>query len=269
MFVLHYALDVLLTYGTNITHVSAATLEPSTSMAHRQCKWSDVTLRSEDHPSVLHLAYLPLHTVTQLLFHTSDALGLASLSLPLSTVHTSDIPALMHKAATNLVACPAWQGDPADTIYLWGDSRSDIRQWQLSFGEAERVQLFEALAPLAGPTTTQLCICIDQILPFKLGQAEVAALGRALGGTLSSLELSHCTLAPGFWAGLSTALPHLDILELGAGNQCDSADVIAYCSSRTAEHPLTLVLPSCMDDLRAALMGHKLPHVTVTHSRPE
>jgi hypothetical protein len=114
------ALDVILTHGTRKTSLRAGSINPSTSMAGRQVSWRGLVLTDGKHPSKLHLANLPLQSVTSLQL-SSDA-WLGSLELPTHSVQAADLPGLLLQATTNLAGCPAWRSAPDSWVTLQDDS---------------------------------------------------------------------------------------------------------------------------------------------------
>jgi hypothetical protein len=97
-------LDALLALGTGITHLGLFSITATEDRSDAAVKWEQLEV------SPLHaaataqsLAHLPLKTVQVL---KPDFL-MSHLLLPLDKVPFAQVPALLHKAATNLSACPA------------------------------------------------------------------------------------------------------------------------------------------------------------------
>jgi hypothetical protein len=218
------ALEVLLTHGTSITSLGAEFLETEVSLADRPCSWKYLFLESECYPSVLHLAHLPLRGVT-FLRSQGTCLDLATLQLPLCTMAAEDMPWLLHQAATNLAACPAWKAAPLDSIDLEGDPRQYWDQDTVIFSAQERIQLLEALAPLGGPHVTKFAGDIQGTW-FEWGRAEVQALAGSLrSDKVTTLSLNYCHLAADSWAALDEFLPELETLQLGKHATYSTLDI--------------------------------------------
>jgi hypothetical protein len=102
------------------------------------------------------LAHLPLRTVETFSTRHFSFSQLAIIELPLMTEATEEVLMLLRQAASNLAGCPAWKKQPASDVYLRGDTRWDDRsdyddvidEPDINF--EQRIQLMEALAPLAG-----------------------------------------------------------------------------------------------------------------------
>jgi hypothetical protein len=229
------ALEVILTHGTNITSLVASNLAPDSSIAGRTVAWRNLVLVNEDWPTVLHLANLPLQTVTSLQLSQDPVAGLGDLELPISSVPSDQLPGLLLQATTNLGGCPAWQSKPAAQIALYDDSPidDDDTPATICFDTEQGLQLMHALAPLGGPHV-KACVLNMDGCSIELGRAEVAALAQSLGKGLMSLRLSHCSLEAGFWGALHDALPSLQLLVLEEQVTCSAADVGIFCGRRCA-----------------------------------
>jgi hypothetical protein len=261
----HDELEVLLTYGTNITTLSVYAFRTDVSFADRQCSWKCLHT-SQYYPTVLHWAVLPLKRVKEL----NNNCDLGTLHLPLPTVEPDQLATILRQATTNLAACPAWQADPASILALYAYP-SDTPLETLVFTPAQRIQLLEALAPLGGPHISRLTARIMDAV-FQWGRPELQALGLSLkSGQLSTLELDHCLLTADFWAALDEALPSLSSLFLCEDVECSAADVAGYCSKRKEGHPFTLNLSDAVytavggTDLQAALIARGPAHVEVLY----
>jgi hypothetical protein len=260
-------LEVLLTYGTNITTLKACTIDTDISFADRQCSWKSLTLAAVDdcYPTVLNWASMPLKGVEEL-NHGLGSLGL--LQLPLSRLEPDQLATVLRQATTNLAGCPAWQAHP-DSLIALQDDPSDTPLESIVFTPQQRTQLLEALAPLGGPHVTQCAAAIHKAV-FEWGRPELQALGRSLNsGQLSRLLLTHCIVTAGFWAALDEVLPSLSELWLLDNVICSAADVAVYCSKRKEGHPLTLRLSDALytavggAQLQAALVGQGSVHVSI------
>jgi Leucine-rich repeat (LRR) protein len=259
--------DVLLAHGTSITSLSAYRIQPSTSIADRQVSWRKLVLTDEDHPTVQHLANLPLQSLTSLQLSVDPDVRLGLLELPTSSVPAADLPGLLLQATTNLAKCPAWRSKPDPWLMLRDDS-VDEPPADASFTPEQRLQLFQALAPLGGPHVRIFALYIEGF-DMELGRAEVAALGQSFGKGLEELQLSHVTLAAGFWAALDNALPSLKGLVLEEEVTCSAADIGIYCGRRTtASRFVVLMSPSIYkrcggQQLRKGLQAQGLSHISV------
>jgi hypothetical protein len=165
----HASLEVLLEHGTYITSLTAWAIETETSVANRQCSWRWLALLSDHYPSVLHLAHLPLRTVTALSLGAGSNLG--TLQLPSSLESpTAALPSLLRHAAANLAACPAWtaQAQRATlsltcTVFI----RTGLETLH-AFSDQGRVQLLEALAPLVAPQIQALELSMQGAEQFQV-----------------------------------------------------------------------------------------------------
>jgi hypothetical protein len=267
-------LDVLLAHGTNITSLRALTIQPYTSIATREVPWRQLVLTDDTYPTVLHLANLPLQSVTSLqLFSDPDAkLGL--LVLPTGSVPAAQLPGLLLQATTNLARCPAWQRKPESQLALGdeleiddGEDDGDDDDQDDEFTQDQRLELFQALAPLSGPHVRHLVLGIKG-LRVELGKAEVAALAQGLGKGLPVLWLRHCTLAASFWAALDDALPSLMFLALDSRVKFSATNVGIYCGRRATGSRLVLgmsprVYQLCGHELQQGLDAQGLTHISV------
>jgi hypothetical protein len=95
-------------------------------------------------------------------------------------VSTRRIPSLVKQAATNLAATPAWKKDPPSVISIWGDPSANTSQLDKRFTPPQRVQLFEALEPLAGPHVKEVSVCIEGIRT-RLGEPEMKVSDKSKG----------------------------------------------------------------------------------------
>jgi broad specificity phosphatase PhoE len=260
------AVVVLLTHGTTITTLTAHVFETTASLADKPCSWKCLQLQG-DYPTVLHLANLPLKGLSSLQWATQWATGLATLELPLATVPAEDLPHLLQRAATNLAACPAWKAQPRGYISLEGDPSDYNTANIIDFSPQQRIQLVQALAPLGGPHVRTFVGSIRGA-EFEWGRAEVEALARSLGSKeVTTLELSHCTLATDFWAALDEFLPSLNTLRFRKDVRCAPLDLAIFCTKRGQRH-FTLQLGQALyNEVGGGQLGNSLaaqgvPHVT-------
>jgi hypothetical protein len=267
-------LEVLLTHGSNITSLNLSSFfELQSSFAERACRWQTLRLRLAD---ALVLARLPLRTVTQLTIGSPNSP--LELDLPLETMPAEQLPLILRQAATNLASCPAWQAGSKSKISLEGDPGPIPKpQDTLTvFGGQQRIQLFEALAPLGGPAVKQVEVSIRGAT-FQWGRPEVQALARSLGGQVTSLELSYCSLQSDFWVALDECFPALTSLHLELRVTCSAPHVALFCGARAAGRPFTLRLKATADfwgvegvysavqgeQLQAGLEAMGMAHVSV------
>jgi hypothetical protein len=201
----HQALDLLLTYCTSIIDLTLGSTTLDSSMADRQCSWQKLSLRGPQAGNLFHLAYLPLRSVQKLV----ERCGVMSGSLllpPPGAVPAAQLPSLLHQAATNLGSCPAWIQAPPFRLKLYGGGQE--------LGADQRVQLFEALAPLCGSRVKEMIVELDEQL--ELGSAEMRALASSIGEGLQILRLDSCTLLGTFWRALAHHFPCLACLDLSS-----------------------------------------------------
>jgi hypothetical protein len=255
-------LDVLLTHGTNITSLDTFTITPTTSFAHRPCRWERLGLRFDKGPSLLQLAYLPLHSVTDLDVPDERA----GFVLPLVSVPADQLPSLLRQAASNLAGCPAWQADPESSIALWS---SETPPEKVVLTPHQRIQLLEALAPLGGPHIEEFEAHVHDAV-FKWGRPEVQALGRSLSSEhLESLQLDCCILTAGFWAALGDELPSLSSLYLHRDVTLSAFDLAVFCSKARQGDTLTISLNRELyesvngGELQASLVDQGLVHTQI------
>jgi hypothetical protein len=161
--------------------------------------------------------------------HSSSPLGV--LLLPYGSVPSDQLPQLVHRAATSLAGCPAWQRKPEPWISLLSEGPAQ----QVSFSPQQRVQLLQALAPLGGPHVIgfQLGIRGSDV---TVGDQELLALASSLGRGLTQLHLSFCTLPAQFWRALDGAFPALSVLRLSAGVSCSQTHMIFFCTRRASSN---------------------------------
>jgi hypothetical protein len=234
------ALYELLWYGTSITSLTTASIRPDSSFAGRQVPWRKLFLVDDDYPTALHLANLPLQLITSLHMTGYPEPWLGLLTLPTSSVPAEQLPGLLLQATTNLAKCPAWHSKPESQLLLGGDSAGGPPAYA-SFNPAQRLQLFQALAPLGGPHVESFELNIEGI-GVELGRAEVAALAQSLGKGLVELRLTHVSLAADFWAALDESLPSLHTLALGEQVLCFPMELGIFCARRPPGRQFTLEL---------------------------
>jgi hypothetical protein len=195
-------LEVVLMYGTNITSFTTCDIKPTTSLANRPCKWENLHIYSDGAPKLLLLANLPLHSVTYLQIGHSNF----NLALPLGSVPVGQLPSLLHRAASNLAASPAWRAEPSACMSLHCD-HDDKPPAGMVFSPEQRVRLLEAVAPLGGPHVTTFRNWFAGAI-FEWGRPEIEALAHSLNSTrLTAMELNTGNLSVGFWAALDEKLP--------------------------------------------------------------
>jgi hypothetical protein len=266
-------LEVLLTHGSNITSLNLSSFELQSSFAERACRWKTVKLGLAD---ALVLARLPLRTVTQLTIGSPNSP--LELDLPLGEVPDAQLPAILHQAATNMASCPAWQAGSKSQISLLGypGPIPKPEDTLTVFDGEQRIQLFEALAPLGGPAVKEVEVSIKGAT-FQWGRPEVQALARSLGGQVTSLLLSYCSLQSDFWVALDECFPALTSLHMELRVTCSAPHVALFCGARAAGRPFTLRLKATADfwgvegvysavqgeQLQAGLEAMGMAHVSV------
>jgi hypothetical protein len=223
---------LLLDHGTHITTLTVAAFELTASRAGRDCSWHTIDFFStaaspEVAPSLLQFAYLPLRGV-QAITNNMDRLNHVEVSLATSNqMPLAQLSSLLHQAATNLAACPAWQTQPISTITITGP-----------LDESE--QLLTALKPLGGPHAKELIIHPGS-RAVDLGASIVEALANSLGNGVTKVELGDVTLSPAFWGTFAQCFPAVESLGLGRGVAgTDQCQLLLWC--RTMHRPLTVSL---------------------------
>jgi hypothetical protein len=190
-------LGVLLTHGTSITDLTLGRTSLTTSKADRPCSWRKLSLWNG---SLQELAYLPLQAVQQLKCRCHSAAPFLELTLP-RDIPPAQLPYLLHQATHNLASCPAWVRAPASELQLHGSAHG--------LTSDQRVQLLQALAPVAGRHVSRLNLAFV----VQLGQAEAEAIASSFAGSFSSLHLSFNTVHDSFLETLAQHYP--DLQELG------------------------------------------------------
>jgi hypothetical protein len=214
----------LLRHGTHITSLTVDSMEVKRSLAPEACSWKSLTI-SMSFPNVLTLANLPLDSIEELSLPYQQA----RLELPLTTVPTPQVPALLHKAAAVIARTQS-----CDWLCLTGtDDRGPV---QPHFGPATRLQLLQALAPLrhAGLRSFSL----DGFsCEFEMGAPEVEALSTSIGNHLKSMSvgsMGRVTLSTTFWPVLRSHFPALNWVSPGrhACGAVNTADhILEGCTS--------------------------------------
>jgi hypothetical protein len=223
------ALDLLLTQCTSIISLTLGRTTIDSSRADKQCSWRMLHLRGPWEAKLLQLAYLPLRSVQELSDHWgNDNILSGRLELPPVRVPAAQLPSLLRQAATNLATCPAWIRAAPSQLSLEGGQELSADQ---------RVQLFQALGPLAAPHVKGLTIQLMEQL--KLGSAEVQAIANSIGGGLQALTLRRCTLLGTFWEALAHHFPQLSSITLSNNVRAGVNDIAKYlavcpCSSPQA-----------------------------------
>jgi hypothetical protein len=229
-------LGVLLTHGTSITDLTLGRSSLTTSKADWACNWRKLVLHN---PTLQELAYLPLKSVQQLqdLRHGGPA-PFVELDLP-SDTPAAQLPDLLRQATTNLASCPAWAKAPPTELRLYGGD----------FTSAQRVQLLQALAPVAGRHVSRLVLWIDT----ELGAAEAEAIAGSFAGGLTYLSLISSTLLDSFWRPLAERFPSLQELYLDFLIQANAMSVATYLVmfSCCASHVLDVSI-NCFREEEAA-----------------
>jgi hypothetical protein len=277
------ALQVLLKHGAHLEDVAVRSLEAEHSMVRQPCRWTCLELYSDVFPNVLTLAHLSFQGLESL----SMPGGPGCLSLPLTTVPTEQVPALVRKAAATIASTRSWQQQQ--------QQKQQQQQLQLPQQRVERgvclecscdldgpvqpeftgstaCELLMALEPLRSPATDRFSLDGFQGCEFVMGSPEVAALRLGLGSSLKRLRLGvrgRVTLSPSFWPSLAQELPGLEQLWLGpcVSGATTQGDLALFC--RGAPAPFTLYLDDKVCDephrqqLRSTLAAWGAQHVEV------
>jgi hypothetical protein len=204
-------LRVLLTHGTSITELTLGSTILTTSKADWPCSWRKLSI----YGTLQEFAYLPFSSVQQLVVRTGYQPPAVEVTLPHDTP-AAQLPDLMHQASHNFASCPAWFTAPPPELLLCGDPQD--------LTSAQRVQMLQALAPVAGRHVSKLVLHVK----VQLGGAEVEALANHLAGSLTSLHLDRATLHDSFWKPLAQHFPHLQELCLGSSLTANVASVAMY-----------------------------------------
>jgi hypothetical protein len=229
-------LGVLLTHGTSITDLTLGTASLKTSKADRACSWRKLVLHRG---TLQEYAYLPLKSVQQLQrVEDGDQATLGKFALPHDTP-AAQLPDLLHQATTNLASCPAWTSAPPSELQLVG-SPQDLTS-------AQRVQLLQALAPVAGRHVSKLVLHVK----MELGPAEVEAIASNFAGSLTSLHLDLVTLHDSFWRPLTQHFHSLQELWLGNNIKANVISVVKCLRTWRPSQMLTASI-TCFKEVDAA-----------------
>jgi hypothetical protein len=217
-------LEVLLTHGTSITDLTLGKSRLTASKADRACSWRRLVL---GYGTLQEYAYLPLKSVQLLQEVRRRPAPVVELDLPFD-VPAAQPPDLLHQATTNLASCPAWAKAPPSQLTLSG--------YPQGLTSAQRVQLLDALAPVAGRHVRELRLGVR----VQLGGAEVEALAASFAGSLKSLHLDSATLLDSFWTPLAQRFPNLQQLCLGRDIKAGVTSLAMYLAtfSCSASHVL-------------------------------
>jgi hypothetical protein len=162
-------LEELLTHGTSITELTLGSTILTTSKADRPCSWRKLSI----YGTLQEFAYLLFSSVQQLVVRTGGPAPVVEMFLP-SDTPPAQLLHLLHQATTNLASCPAWAKAPPHELVLCGTAQD--------LTSAQRLQLLQALAPVAGGHVNTLRLTAR----MQLGQAEVEAIAGSFAGSLTS-----------------------------------------------------------------------------------
>jgi hypothetical protein len=229
-------LDALLQHGKCIHSLSVDSFVLSASRADAQCSWQSVSL--ERGISILQFAHLPLKDIQVILTGArwndiqvhgwnpeNGSVGKLHLMFPLSVseqMPLEQLSSLLHKAATSLAACPAWEDAPLDTITITGD----IPQHQ---------HLLSALAPLGGPHIKELVIDPQQDataegdMYMSISAFTVRALAESLGNAATTVTLNRCLLTRDFWAAFTVCFPAVERLDISSSVGYNKIQLALWC----------------------------------------
>jgi hypothetical protein len=225
-----HMLDVLLTHGKNITHLTVGIITLSTNRAASSCNWQSLqVLCTPD--TIGALAHLPLRTV-KTIGMGPDGISTSRLALK-GTMPEPQLLPLLQQAATNVVASPAWQQTPASHILLSIYTPLDA---PLDVLEGQHLQLLAALAPLKAPQVKHLSLEMG----VRLGKQEVETLASSLGSSLTSLKLSRGFILASFWPALAQHFPGLCRLTLTEEVAAQSCGIQGYLFR--VSQPFTLLV---------------------------
>jgi hypothetical protein len=239
--------DLLLTHAPHLTHLSCYSVHLTEKRSHSACSWSELETRDA---RFYQLAYLPLQSVRRLTW--------GDFELPSScpcveiTVYDgqSDPEERLEyltdtkDAITNLGRCPAWQLSGSAVKCLLEEDEDADEDEELDCDQA----LAETVAALSGLASKQLELSI------KTGAASFCAslveqFGRALGSSLTALDLQSGSISRDFWPAVWAHLPGLQHLRLGWHIDKDTIhhnDLAAFCTH--AARPLQLSLQANFED---------------------
>jgi hypothetical protein len=255
-------LDALLTHGTNITHLHLSSSSLTASRAHAPCSWKVLSLAT---PSLQLLAYLPLKSLQELTLtvagYSWPSIGDTLMLYLHPATPAPQLLSLVSQAASNIAACPACVKQPHQRF-----TGLHLACMRPSLMPQERVQLFEALAPLRVLQLEQLTIWT----PLELGSPEVEALVHSLGGSIESLTLWGCTLQSSFWRPLAQHLRKVQYLTLDRGvatNVSDLGSFLEICSQSRPGNLLNIILgrgvlpATSAADLQAQIVAGQLQDI--------
>jgi hypothetical protein len=237
-------LDTLLKYGTKIKRLEASRIQAVQDRSSAACSWRRLKLGAAQEADV---AYLPLHTLQQL------EVPAVSFSTDQSRAVT---PALMHKAACNLAACPAFQQQRWGGKVTLDMTKQD--RWPLA-------ELLAALAPLRALQPKQFSMSVGNIRGAPLEAGEVQAMADSLGSNIQKLEINSARLGTSFLTALLQHLPHLTALVLYDRVDAQPVDICLYCKALPAA-PFHLTLHGYQlqgPQLKASFSAFGVTHVNV------
>jgi hypothetical protein len=238
-------LDALLTYGTRITHLTLSSISFTASRADVPCNWKILHL---DQPSLQQLAYLPLSSVQELTMGRISPINTLQLWLHPEAAISQQLT-LLSQAASNLAACPACVKHSLKGVVLTGYSTILTPQ--------QRVQLFEALAPLRAIHVERLSI----YSPLELGSPEVEALAHSLGDSIVYLNFLGCTLTASCWLPLAQRFPHLQELTINSDVNTSVADLSSFLGILRQSRPDSFTLSISRGTLGNTLYAQLEAHI--------
>jgi hypothetical protein len=255
-------MDLLLTHATQLTHLTCVELDVTEDRSQAACSWAElITLVG----SFNELAYLPLHSIQQLEWgdlELPSPCPCLEVAMYEDQEEASETLSIIRAAVTNLGRCPAWQlsGPTVKCELVVDEGYPDDSQ-----------SVTETVAALSGLTNKQLELSINDTDEVWFNASLIQQLGRALGSSLTRLEVTSGHISRDFWPAVWAHLPGLQQLSLGPCIDRDtifSEDIAAFCTH--AAHPLQLSLHNGLSGMvcppgRLQAMGSiwGRPHVTV------
>jgi hypothetical protein len=253
-------MDLLLTRAPQLTHLTCDKLEVTEDRSQSACSWAELITDLGDS---YELAYLPLRNIQRLVWDE-----LLELPSPCPCVRfylhegQQDERSRIRDAVTNLGRCPAWQQSGQAVKFELNDAEADFIDSQ---------SVVEAAAALSGLTNKQLQLSINHINPDA---SVMEQLGRALGSSLTHLEIRGSDVSRDLWPAVWAHLPGLQQLSLfywtvGDVFTIHFEDLAAFCTHAT--RPLKLCLDERVEEgVGSADRLHELgsiwggPQVTVS-----
>jgi hypothetical protein len=198
------AFDALLAHATQLTRLTCWNLFLSESRSQSACSWKELVVTGaygEGCYVLRTLEYLPLRSLSRVsLVGPLEWFGIPDacphLQCWLTTGDHSPwkcTAAEIQAALTNLGTCPAWQ-----------DSAASVHVSLISEGQQQTLEQSVSALAAVGSKKVQLSL---QVQGLQVAGELVEHLGATLGGRLTHLELSTCTILHDLWPATWRHLP--------------------------------------------------------------